>query len=232
MGWTENFSLVMRSSFTALRNTVEDPERMLHQLLIDMEEEHASVRDSVAGAIADELLLHKRLNQARDKKAHWLERAEKAMRGGDESRSRSALQQADHHDRAADGLAAEYRQQKAQTTDLQRSVAELDDKIRQARLKQTVLVARLARANSERVVDAALTTVNSKSAFAQFGRLEKQVDRAEAINQAYRRLNEDTGVGDEQAVAAEFAEEERKERLEQEFELLRSRVFGAEDPAS
>jgi phage shock protein A len=38
MGWLTNFKLVMKSSVTALRERIEDPERMFHQLIIDMEE--------------------------------------------------------------------------------------------------------------------------------------------------------------------------------------------------
>ena len=53
--WIESFSLVMRSNVTALREKVEDPERLLHQLLIDMEEEQHRVREAVAAAIADEI---------------------------------------------------------------------------------------------------------------------------------------------------------------------------------
>ena len=51
MNWINNFSLVMRSSITTLREKFEDPERMLHQLIVDMDEELESVRESVAEAI-------------------------------------------------------------------------------------------------------------------------------------------------------------------------------------
>ena len=36
MKWLSQFSLVMRSSISSLKEMVEDPERMLHQLIIDM----------------------------------------------------------------------------------------------------------------------------------------------------------------------------------------------------
>ena len=55
MGWFRNFSLVMRSSVTTLREKFENPERMINQLVIDMEEELERVRASVAEAIADEI---------------------------------------------------------------------------------------------------------------------------------------------------------------------------------
>ena len=72
MKWLENFTLVMRSSITTLREKVEDPERMLHQLIVDMEEELEAVRAGVAEAIADEIQLGKRAQQAREESDQWL----------------------------------------------------------------------------------------------------------------------------------------------------------------
>ena len=61
MSWLEQFTLVMRSNMTLLRERFEDPERMLHQLLIDMEEELENVRAGVAEALADEIQLRQSL---------------------------------------------------------------------------------------------------------------------------------------------------------------------------
>ncbi|MEZ6079277.1 MAG: hypothetical protein R3C56_27490 [Pirellulaceae bacterium] len=56
MKWLNQFTLVMRSNLTTLRESVENPERLLHQLVIDMEQELDSVRlESVAEAVADEI---------------------------------------------------------------------------------------------------------------------------------------------------------------------------------
>ena len=52
MQWLSTFSFVMRSNITTLRERFADPERMLHQLIIDMDQELERVRASVAGAIA------------------------------------------------------------------------------------------------------------------------------------------------------------------------------------
>ena len=51
MAWLDSFTFVMRSSITALREKVEDPERLLHQLICDMDEELCTVRASVAETI-------------------------------------------------------------------------------------------------------------------------------------------------------------------------------------
>ena len=52
MRWLQNFSLIMKSNIRVLQEKIENPERMVEQLIIDMEEELEKVRDSVADAIA------------------------------------------------------------------------------------------------------------------------------------------------------------------------------------
>src|SRR5204863_2459230 len=92
MTWFTNFTLVMRSSITALREKVEDPERMLHQLICDMEEELAAVRTSVAETLADEIQLARQVEQTREQADQWATRAETALKRSDEAGARSALE--------------------------------------------------------------------------------------------------------------------------------------------
>ena len=80
MRWLESFSLVMRSSITMLREQIEDPERMLYQLIVDMEEEQLRVRAAVAAAIADEIQLGAKCEKARGESQQWFERAAAALR--------------------------------------------------------------------------------------------------------------------------------------------------------
>jgi phage shock protein A len=104
MNWLKSFSLVMRSSVTTLREKVEDPERMLHQLIIDMEEELQRVRAAVAGAIADEIQLGAKCRKEREEGVKWFERATQALRRGDEATAKAALEHKVGHEQRADGL--------------------------------------------------------------------------------------------------------------------------------
>jgi phage shock protein A len=130
---------------------------------------------------------------------------------------------------ASDRLAAlekEYGRQKEQTAKLQRSLRDLEDKLRQARHKRTLLLARLAGAESERKIGQALDRAGgaaaSDSAFGQFRRLEAKVERTETMTEAYARLDGRDPDADE--LERRFAAQERSERLEAEFQALRQRV--------
>ncbi len=222
MNWINNFSLVMRSSITTLREKFEDPERMLHQLIVDMDEELESVRESVAEAIADEIQLGKRVQKARHEADQWMQRAMSALKRDDEQTSRAALDQKVKAEERADSLQEAYDKQKDQTAKLQNSVGDLEDKVREARRKRTLLLARMARADSAQRINRALDRAESRSAFAQFGRLEERVERSEAMGEAYDRM--EGRDPDAEELERQFKEDERQDRVEKELEDLKQRV--------
>lgn len=229
MKWFRNFSLFMRSSVSSLQEKFVDPQRMVHQLIIDMESELDRVRSSVASAIADEIQLRKKAEHAREETQEWLDRATTALRRGDETSSKQALEQKVLAEQRADGLDVEFRKQKEQTAKLQSAITDLADKIRQARQKQTLLLARLVRAESGQKIDRALNATTSRSAFAQFDRLEERVDRAEAMDEAYDRLEGRDPQAEE--LQRQFDDQARKEQLERELRQLKERVGDVDQSA-
>ncbi len=222
MKWIENFTLIMRANLQTLREKIEDPERMLHQLLIDMEEELDRVRESVAEAIADEIQMRKRAESARQEAHQWLERAEGALKRGDDASAKAALEQKLLAEERAEALDGEYEKQRAATSKLQGSVRDLEEKIRQARQRRTLLLARLTRADSAGRIQRNLERTESRSAFAQFGRLEERVERAEARSEAYDRLEGRDPEAEE--LSREFQRKEREGEVQAELEELRRRM--------
>jgi phage shock protein A len=212
----------MRSNISVLRERFEDPERMLHQLLIDMEEELETVRHSVAEALADEIQLRKQADAARQEAEQWLSRAKSAIDRRDDSSAEAALDQKLRAAERADDLQKEYERQQEETRKLRDAVRNLEEKIRQARQRRTLLLARMTRANSTRRINAALDRTHGSSAFAQFHRLETKVDRAEAIAEAYDRM--DGRDPDAEELERKFAQQQRAEQLRQELDALRQRV--------
>lgn len=226
MAWLERFSLVMSSSITTLREKFEDPERMLHQLIVDMDDELETVRRSVAMAIADEIQLRKRAEKAQQEVDAWLSRAEAALKRGDETTAQAALEQKILAEQRATTLKDEHEKQKSQTAKLQGSVRDLEEQSRQAQQKRTLLLARFARANSAQRINDVLHRGGNSSALAQFRRLEDRVDRAEAVTEAYERL--EGRDPDAEELERTLAVAERKAQAQGEFEELKRRV--AEQP--
>ncbi len=220
MKWLNQFSLVMRSNVTSLRESIEAPERMLYQLLIDMEEELDHVRSGVAEAIADEIQLRKRAEREAQKVDQWSQRAADAMERRDESNAKLAIEQKIITSERAHQLQRDHEQQQTETQKLQRSVLDLEDKIRQAKHKKTLLTARLAQASSTQKINGALERTHRQSAFAQFNRLEEKVDREEAVTQAWGRMQGKDPDAEE--LARQFEQRDRQEAIEMELQKLKA----------
>lgn len=224
MNWLDRFTFVIKSSVTTIREKIEDPPRMIHQLIVDMEEEHQRVRAAVAESIADELQLGRKVEQARAEADRWYQRAKESMARGDEKNSSEALQQKLRADSRAADLENEHQTQKQQVEKLRKAVKELEDKIRQARQKKTLLLARMARAESEQKIRGVLNHAEGVSALAAFQRLEDRVERAEALANAHDLLDGKDIEAD--ALDRQFVESEFEEKLQRELIELRKSMVG------
>lgn len=226
MKWLNEFSLIMRSNVTTLRERIEDPERSLHQLLIDMEDELNHVRCSVAEAIADEIGLRKRVERENADVEAWRKRAADAVQRQEDASAEAAIEKQLACQARAGQLSADHERQRAAVEKLQRSVTDLEDKIRQAKHKRTLLLARSAQATSTQKVNASLERTNSRSAFAQFDRMEQKIDRQEAMTEAWDRLNGHDL--DDESVTRQFEAAEAKRSVQFELQRLKAKMDATE----
>ncbi len=130
----------------------------------------------------------------------------------------SAQQRAEQYD-------AEHEKQVEAVNRLQEAVRELEDKIRQAVRKKTLLMARMTRASTTQNINAAMERCDSQSAFAQFSRLEGRVEREEALSEAWNRMDGRDPEAEE--LARKFEQSEREQRVEAGFQKLKANL-GAE----
>ena len=144
MQWLDTFTLVMRSQMTVLRERVENPERLIHQLILDMEEELEVARQRVAAAMADELLLGREVENQAAKADHWMKQATQALKTGDETAAKAALARKRDAEERRITLKEVYETQREQSRQLQEAFLDLEQKIRQARRKQRFLLAKMA----------------------------------------------------------------------------------------
>jgi phage shock protein A len=144
MQWLETFTLVMRSRVTMLRERIENPERMIHQLILDMEEELELARRRIAEALADETHLTQEVERAKSQARLALERATEAVRNGDEDLAKSALEQKRRAEERSSSLGEILKTQEVETQKLQDAFRDLEDKLRKARRQQRLLLAKMA----------------------------------------------------------------------------------------
>ena len=91
MGLFDRVSRVVRSNLNAAVSGAEDPEKILDQAIIDMQEDLVQMRQAVAKAIASQKRVQQQYERAQSEANTWQQRAQLALQKGDESLAREAL---------------------------------------------------------------------------------------------------------------------------------------------
>lgn len=197
MGLFSRIGTLFRSNINELINKAEDPEKMLNQVLVDMKQQLVEAKKQVAVAIADEKRLKKQYEQEARKAADWEKKAMLAVRAGDDTLARAALQRKASHDEIASQLKSQWEAQLDSVSKLKEALRGLDSKIAEAKRKRNLLVSRQKRAEAQRTINETLAGINNTSAFTTFERMADRVTQLEAEAEASSEMGmalEDTSL--------------------------------------
>ena len=95
MALLERVATLVRANLNDLIDKAEDPEKMIKQVILDMQNQLLQVKTQVAIAIADQHLLAKKHQENEDKVAEWTRKAELAVSKKDDELARAALHRVD-----------------------------------------------------------------------------------------------------------------------------------------
>jgi phage shock protein A len=146
MALLERVSTLLRANLNDLIEKAEDPERMLKQIVLDMENQLMQVKTQVAIAIADEHLLEKKRAEQIALAAEWRRKAEMAVQKGHDDLARAALERALSHDELVAGFTTQAEDQKHEADNLRQALRKLDQKLCETRAHCEMLVAEHRRA--------------------------------------------------------------------------------------
>ncbi|MBD1931066.1 PspA/IM30 family protein [Trichocoleus sp. FACHB-69] len=183
MGLFERISLNARANLNEALRKAEDPEKILEQSIIDMQEELVQLRQAVARAIATQKRTQKQYNQAQTEANNWQQRAHLAIQKGDENLAREALVRKKTHAETAATLKTTLDQQKAQVENLKRNLIALENKISEAKQQQDRLKARAQAAKANEQLQNTVGRLGTSSAMGAFERMEEKVLELEARSQ-------------------------------------------------
>src|SRR6266478_4585653 len=92
MALLERVATLIRANLNDLVDQAEDPEKMIKQLILDMQNQLLQVKTQVAITIADQHLLMKKLEENRQSSEEWVRKAELAVTKGHDDLARAALE--------------------------------------------------------------------------------------------------------------------------------------------
>ena len=192
MGILDRVSTLLRANINDMIDRAEDPEKVVKQLIADMNNQLIQVKTQVAASIADEKQLYQRYQENEAKAVDWQQRAELAVEKGQDDMAREALSRRNAFQQTADGFKTQYDQQSAQVEQLKDALHQLESKIQDAQTKEDLLIARARRAKAETQIRTTLSGLDQSSALASFQRIEEKVGQQEARAQALGELDTDT----------------------------------------
>ncbi len=191
MGIFKRLVDVFRANINDLISKAEDPEKMLNQMLIDMNEKLVEVKQEVAKALADEKRLQRQAEEEKRAAKNWEKKAMLAVEKGDDNLAMEALKRQKMAQANAQGFEEQYQQQKAAVDKLKTALNKLNDKIDEARRKKNLLIARAKRAKAQDKINKTMSSLTDNSAFDTFSRMEEKVANMEARADAEMELNEE-----------------------------------------
>jgi phage shock protein A len=213
----KRISDVIAANLNDLVDRVEDPERMIKQLIREMEENIASAKESVIDAMASEKQLAKELDSQRRQAEDWHKRARQALEAGNETLAREALARKKEHDQIVRNLEDSWQSAKRTSERLKTQLRALENKLDEARLKKGSLVARKraaqAREQMGQVRDHLKVGLDTE---ASFGRMEDKIGEMEARLEAREELE-----GGYSEIEREFLKMEIDSEVEAELAALK-----------
>ena len=216
MALLERVSTLVRANINDMIDKAEDPEKMIKQVILDMQNQLLQVKTQVAIAIADQHLLERKQKENEEKTTEWMRKAELAVTKKEDDLARAALHRVESYREMAGGFTQQVADQKAQVENLKTALRKLEQKLEEARAKADVLIAQHRRARAVGKAQDARIAIGDHSKTAAFDRLKHKVAHNEAVSQAKSELGTDD-------VEDRFMAIEKSDRIEQLLAEMKAR---------
>ncbi len=184
MALLERVTTLVRANLNDLIDKAEDPEKMIKQVILDMQNQLLQVKTQVAIAIADEHLLEKKQKENEDAAADWMRKAELAVDKKQDDLARAAIERSVSYKDLAVNFKEQVADQKTQVENLKSALRKLEQKLVEAQSKADMLVAQHRRSRAVGKAADAGMALGDASKVAAFERMKGKVARGEAVSQA------------------------------------------------
>lgn len=220
MGVFQRLSDILKSNVNDLIDRAEDPEKMVKQIIIDMQKELSKSTQALGQAKASERIAQKQYNDAVKTSSDWEQKAKAALSAGNEELAKKALANKVKADKDVEAYKEMYDTISRQTDTIQTQVEVLKSKLEEAKSRQAMLIARSRMAETQKNLAKSMGGFDPGSASEKFSRMEEKIERKEAEAQAFSEIAGSAGGSD----ADEFAKLESDSKVDFELERLKAEM--------
>jgi phage shock protein A len=216
MALLERVATLLRANLNDLIDRAEDPEKMLKQVILDMQNQLIQVKTQVAIAIADQHILTKKLHENEQSTADWMRKAELAVERQQEQLARPALERVISYRQLSMNFREQLQDQNVQVENLKSALQKLEQKLVEAQNRSEILASRHRRARTISKAADARASISEGAHAATLDRLTDRVLREEAISLAKSEMVEDN-------LAQRLRELDRQDEVEQMLQAIKTR---------
>ncbi|HEX9453714.1 MAG TPA: PspA/IM30 family protein [Candidatus Binatia bacterium] len=219
MALLERVSTLIRANLNDLIDKAEDPEKLIKQVILDMQNQLMQVKTQVAIAIADQHVLEKKKKEHLEKETEWMRKAELAVDKKHDDLARAALERSMSFKQLAESFTTLEADQKSEVENLKNALRKLEQKLIEAQSKSDMLIAQHRRARAISKASDAKLAIDGQSNASTFDRMRNKVRTAEAVGKAKSELASDS-------VEDRFAALEKEDEIEKLLNEIKTRRAG------
>lgn len=212
----DRVTTLVRANLNELIEQAEDPEKLLKQLLLDIQNQYVQLKTQVAVGIAGQHQLEKKQRDSEAAQAEWMQKAELAVAQKKEELARVAIERALGCEAAAKNFAGQLKEQSEHVELLREALGRLESKLAETKARVETLLAQHRRARN-----AQQAGKNGGSSIEQDAAMERargKISRAEAEGDGF------LGAMGELDAEERLEKMEKTHRVEQLLEELKRRT--------
>ena len=221
MGIFSRMTDIINSNINSMLDQAEDPEKMIRLIIQEMEDTLVEVRSSSARVLADRKAAARRLEQVQAEADSWEGKARLAISKEREDLARAALQEKRSIEEEIAVVEAELKATDEHIEQLNTEVAQLQQKLSDAKAKQKAILMRSQTVESRIKVKRQMHREALDSAFQRFEYFERRMDTLESQLESM-----DIGRDVAPDLAAEIDSLQEDVRITDELEKLKAEMGG------
>lgn len=215
----ERISDLVRANINDLIDKAENPEKMVKQIIIDMEAQLRKATQGLGTAMGSFNQVKKQLETAQEQSQVWQNKAKACLEQRNEELAKKALENKVKQDQMVTQYQEMTISMEAQVNEIKAQIDVLKQKLEEARSKQAMLVARSQMANAKSQMAKTLGNMDSKSAFAKMDKMEQKIEQKEAEAEAFSEVS-----GIQESENDPFAQMDKENSVNDELEKLKQQM--------
>ena len=209
---------IIKSNINELLDRAEEPEKMIRQMVREMEEAVNKATASVGTAVANQKRLERQCNEKKAQVDEWQQKAERAVEAGQDGLARRALERKGVFVKAVQDLEPAMEESRQTAEQLRDQLRELKTKLEEARTREGTLVARHRAAEARKRLAKSITGLGN-DAFSSFERFEQRVETSEAEADAHTEI-----AGELESIEKEIHQMDQGQEIEDELSALKAKL--------